>query len=129
MTTSIIKIITLFLLVILFQVKMYAQENEQKVRLAKLVINPDKLEAYKVALTEEIETSVRVESGVLTLYAVFEREHPNHITILEIYADEAAYQSHLQTAHFLKYKKETMDMVQSLELVESVPLIPEMKIK
>jgi 4-carboxymuconolactone decarboxylase len=49
--------------------------------------------------------------------------------ILEIYADEKAYKLHLQTPHFITYKNGTKDMVRSLELVESVPIVPGMKIK
>ena len=63
------------------------------------------------------------------LYAVFEKEKPTSVTILEIYADTSAYKSHIQTPHFLKYKNGTANMVKSLELVETIPLIPEMKIK
>ena len=106
-----------------------AQEQSQMVRLAKLVIDPTKLESYKALLKEEIEASVRLEPGVLTLYAVSEKDNPTHITILEIYADTAAYKAHLQTPHFIKYKTGTKDMVKSLELAETIPLIPGMKIK
>lgn len=105
------------------------QEDKQKVRLAKLVIDSTQLESYNAFLREEIETSIKVEPGVLTLYAVAEKDKPTHITILEIYADEEAYRKHIQTAHFLKYKNGTKDMVESLELIETVPLFPEMKIK
>jgi 4-carboxymuconolactone decarboxylase len=97
--------------------------------LAKLVIDAHQLEQYNALLKEEIETSIRVEPGVLTLYAVAERERPNHITILEVYASEQAYQQHIQTPHFLKYKTGTKDMVISLELIDVNPLIPGMKIK
>ena len=106
-----------------------AQNNNQMVRLAKLVIDSTQLENYKAALKEEIETSVRIEPGVKTLYAVSEKDNPTHITILEIYADTAAYKAHLQTPHFMKYKTGTKNMVKSLELVETVPLVPGMKIK
>jgi len=99
------------------------------VRLAKLVIDSIQLESYRALLKEEIEASVRLETGVLTLYAVAEKNNPTHITILEIYADTVAYKLHLQTPHFIKYKNGTMDMVRSLELVETVPLVPGMKIK
>ena len=99
------------------------------VRLAKLVIEPTQLENYKVALREEIEESLRLEPGVLTLYAVFEKNNPTHISILEIYADTEAYQAHLQAPHFIKYKTGTKDMIQSLELAEVVPLLPGTKIK
>ena len=105
------------------------QNKNQMVRLAKLVIDSTQLENYNALLKEEIEASVRLEPGVLTLYAVAEKNNPTHITILEIYADTVAYKSHLQTPHFIKYKNGTKDMVKSLELVETVPLVPEMKIK
>ena len=105
------------------------QNKNQMVRLAKLVIDSTQLENYNVLLKEEIEASVRLEPGVLTLYAVAEKNAPTHITILEIYADTVAYRSHLQTPHFIKYKNGTKDMVKSLELVEADPLIPGMKIK
>ena len=105
------------------------QNKNQMVRLAKLVIDSSQLENYNALLKEEIEASVRVELGVLTLYAVAEKNNPTHITILEIYADTVAYKSHLLTPHFIKYKNGTKDMVKSLELVETVPLVPGMKIK
>ena len=104
-------------------------ESKQIVRLAKLVIDPAQLESYNAFLREEIETSVKVEPGVLTLYAVSEKEKPTHITILEIYANLDAYKKHIETPHFLKYKNETKNMVKALELVETIPLVPEMKIK
>lgn len=106
-----------------------AQEKGQMVRLAKLVIDSSQLENYKAFLKEEIETSMRVEPGVLTLLAVTEKNKPTHITILEIYADSIAYLAHLKTPHFIKYKMDTKEMVKSLELIETTPLLPNMKIK
>jgi 4-carboxymuconolactone decarboxylase len=105
------------------------QNKNQMVRLAKLVIDSAQLENYNALLKEEIEASVRLEPGVLTLYAVAEKINPAHITILEIYADTVAYKSHLLTPHFIKYKNGTKGMVKSLELEETVPLVPGMKIK
>ncbi|MEO5603323.1 MAG: antibiotic biosynthesis monooxygenase [Cyclobacteriaceae bacterium] len=106
-----------------------AQQSGQMVRLAKLVIDSTQLDAYSAILKEEMATSIRVEPGVLTLYAVSEKENPTHITILEIYANLEAYKKHIQTPHFIKYKNGTKNMVKSLELVETIPLIPDMKIK
>ncbi|WP_276371873.1 putative quinol monooxygenase [Chryseolinea sp. H1M3-3] len=105
------------------------QQTTPMVRLAKIIVDSSRLEEYKVALKEEAEKSVQIEPGVLTLYAVSEKANPTHFTILEIYADSAAYLAHLQTPHFIKYKTTTKDMVKSLELVEADPLIPEMLIK
>ena len=47
---------------------------------------------------------------------------PCKIYILEIYADQVAYQSHIQTAHFKKYKEGTAQMVKSLKLIDVNPL-------
>ena len=106
-----------------------AGTDAQMVRLAKLEIDPSQLEAYKSALKEEIEASIALEPGVLTLYAVSEKNRPTHFTILEIYADKTAYEKHIKTPHFLKYKTGTEKMVLSLELVETDPLVPSMLIK
>jgi quinol monooxygenase YgiN len=124
------KQLVLILLVFVPGCKAAAQdENVQIVRLAKLVVDSVQLEKYNLLLREEIETSVKIEPGVLTLYATSEKNRPTHITILEIYASMDAYKKHILTPHFLKYKNGTKDMVKSLELVEVNPLIPGMKIK
>ncbi len=106
-----------------------AQDKNLVVRIAKLQIDSTQLEIYKAALKEHTETAVRVEPGVLNLYAVYEKNNPTHVTVFEIYANEAAYKSHLQTPHFLKYKNETKNMVRSLELIETVPIALETKYK
>ena len=93
------------------------------VRIAELEIDPGQLSAYKNALKEEIATSIRVEPGVLTLYAVAVKGQPTQIKILETYANQAAYETHLQTPHFKKYKTETQTMVKSLKLVETEPIL------
>ena len=88
------------------------------VRLAKIQVDPSQLEAYNAALKEQMSTAIRIEPGVLTYYAVADKSDPSHITILEIYADTAAYQSHIETPHFKKYKATVQHMVKSLELVD-----------
>jgi len=129
------KIVSLSLTLVAIMFMFFCCDNastlnkNQMVRLAKLVIDSTQLQNYNALLKEEIEASVRLEPGVLTLYAVAEKNDPTHITILEIYADTVAYKLHLQTPHFIKYKNGTKDMVKSLELVETVPLVPGMKIK
>jgi quinol monooxygenase YgiN len=103
-----------------------AQQQTQPnriVRLAELQIDPGQLEEYKAALREEIEASIRLERGVLALYAVAVKGDPAEIRIFEMYADAAAYEAHLQTAHFQKYKAGTQGMVKSLVLVETDPIL------
>ena len=93
------------------------------VRIAELEIDPGQLVAYRNALKEEIATSIRVEPGVLTLYAVAVKGQPTQIKIFETYANQAAYEAHLQTPHFKKYKTETQNMVKSLKLIETEPIM------
>lgn len=99
------------------------------VRLSKITVDPAQIDAYNAFLKEEIEASMRLEPGVLTLYATAEKEAPHQVTILEIYADQTAYESHLKTPHFQKYKQGTLSMVKELELIDVEPLIPDLKIK
>lgn len=94
------------------------------VRLSRITVDPAQLDDYNAFLKEEIEASMRLEPGVLTLYATSGKEAPYKVTILEIYADRAAYESHLKTPHFQKYKKGTLSMVKELELIDVKPLIP-----
>ena len=104
-----------------------AQDKTRVVRMARLEIDSSQLEQYKALLKEGIETAVRVEPGVLTLYAVYEKNHPTRVTVFEVYADQAAYEAHLQTVHFKKYKTGTQNMVKHLELVEVLPVALESK--
>jgi quinol monooxygenase YgiN len=100
-----------------------AQQQGRIVRIAELEVDPTQLETYKAALREEIETSLRAEPGVLSLFAVSLKEQPTQIRILETYADEAAYRAHLETTHFKKYKTGTQGMVKSLKLIETEPIM------
>ena len=97
--------------------------SERIVRLAEIEVVPEYLEEYLAFAKEVGETSVKVEPGVLTLFSMQTKENPCKIYILEIYADKEAYQSHLQTAHFKKYKEGTAKMVKSLKLIDTQPMV------
>ena len=99
------------------------QYGERIVRLAEIEVVPVFLEEYMAFAKEVGETSVKVEPGVLTLFSMQTKEDPCKIYILEIYADQEAYQSHIQTAHFKKYKEGTAKMVKSLKLIDTMPLV------
>ena len=92
------------------------------VRMAELEIEPTKLEAFKAAVKEEMETSVRVEPGVLAIYAVAEKDNPTKLRFFEMYADEAAYKAHVESAHFKKYRDTTKAMIASRRLIDTVPV-------
>ena len=103
--------------------------DDRIVRIAELEIYPDHLDAYKEALTEEIAASIRTEPGVLTLYAVSVKGHPEQIRLFETYRDAASYQAHLQSPHFKKYKEQTQQMVKSLTLLDTDPIMLGTKLK
>ena len=101
-----------------------AQEmREQYVQIAQIEIDPAQLEDYKAAVREHIEAAIRVEPGVLVLYAVSEKDNPTHVRVFEIYASTEAYKAHLEAPHFKKYKAVTEKMVKSLKLVQTTPVM------
>ena len=94
------------------------------VRLSKIEVYPQHLDEYMKYATEVGEVSLRTEPGVLTMYAVGEKENPCKITILETYASREAYEKHIASKHFQKYKQGTLHMVKSLVLSDQTPLNP-----
>ena len=99
------------------------------VRLSKIEVYPQFVDEYIQYVTEVGEISLRTEPGVLTMYAVGEKENPCQITILETYASREAYDKHIASAHFQKYKRGTLHMVKSLVLSDQTPLNPANRIK
>lgn len=94
------------------------------VRLSKIEVYPQHLDEYMNYAAEVGEISLRTEPGVLTMYAVSEKENPCKVTILETYTSKAAYEKHIASEHFQKYKQGTLHMVKSLELSDQTPLNP-----
>ena len=95
------------------------------VRIAEIEVYPDYLEEYLSFANEVDRLSVEREPGVICLFPMQSAEDSTQIRILEIYASESAYQQHLKTDHFQKYKQGTMHMVKSLRLPSMSPLDPE----
>lgn len=88
------------------------------IRIAALTIDSAYIDEYINLLQEEAAASVAVEPGVICIYPMFVKENPNQIRLLEIYLNQEAYEAHLKTPHFLKYKNSTLHMVESLELID-----------
>ncbi|MBT8323124.1 MAG: antibiotic biosynthesis monooxygenase [Maribacter sp.] len=106
------------------------ESGEMMVRIAEIEIEPNYHNEYLAILKEEAAASVRLEPGVICILPMYQKEHPTEIRLLEIYASKEAYESHLQTPHFIHYKKTTLHMVKSLKLidmevvdVETMPMI------
>ena len=97
--------------------------GERIVRLAEIEVFQEKLEDYMGFASEVGLVSMASEPGVIALFSMQDKADPCKIYILEVYADREAYQAHLQTAHFRKYKEGTADMVKSLKLIDTNPLV------
>ncbi len=96
-----------------------AQSSNRMYRIAKIKVDANQLSAYKVALQEQMNAAIKLEPGVLSYTAVADKKDATQITILEVYASPEAYQSHVLTPHFKKYKETVKDMVLALELIDT----------
>ena len=92
--------------------------DEMIIRLSEIEIEPEYIDEYLSILKAESKASVELEPGVISIYPMYQKEHPTEIRILEIYADKNAYQKHLETPHFKDYKTSTLKMVKKLKLVD-----------
>lgn len=99
------------------------QAEEQYVQMAEIEVDPAQLEAYRGAVQEQIDAAIRKEPGVLVLYAVSEKDTPTNVKVFEIYRNRAAYEAHLASDHFKKYKATVEKMVKSLKLIQTTPIM------
>ena len=96
-----------------------AQDAIRMYRIAKIKVDAGQLEKYKSALQEQMKTAIKIEPGVLSYTVVADKNDATVFTILEVYASAAAYQLHISTPHFKKYKESVKEMVLSLELLDT----------
>lgn len=107
----------------------YSQEMKSYMRIARITVDSLRLDEYTAALKEQMQSALKLEKGVLAYAAVQDKKNPEMITILETYASVEAYQAHIQTEHFKKYKAAVADMVMQLELVDVNPIVIQSKLK
>lgn len=92
--------------------------SEMIFRISEIEVYPESLEEYKAILKYEAEASVKLETGVIAIMPMYQKDSPNQFRILEIYKNQNAYKQHLLTPHFKYYKEETSEMVKFLKLVD-----------
>ena len=95
------------------------------IRIAEIEVHKKYLDEYLAAAHDVGATSVAQEEGVICIFPMQVKDKPTTIRIVEIYRDEAAYQAHLLTPHFLEYKQGMLHMVRKLRLVPVDALAPE----
>ena len=100
-----------------------AQDKKSPVvRIADLDIDSAQLDSYTAIVREEMETSVRVEPGVIAIYAVADKERPSRLRFFEIYVDDEAYRAHIASPHFRTYFEATKSMILDRQLIEAIPV-------
>jgi quinol monooxygenase YgiN len=105
------------------------EDGDIVVRIAELDIDPIHRASFISAVKEEMEEAVRVEPGVLAIYAVAEKDNPSRLRFFEVYANDEAYRAHLESPHFRKYVAATGSMIRSRELIETQPIQLNSKMK
>ncbi len=108
----------LFFFLVFTYTNVLCQSKSMIIRLSEIAIDSNYLKEYRAILQEESRASVQLEAGVIAIYPMYQKESPTQIRILEIYANREAYEAHLKTTHFQKYKTSTLKMVKSLKLVD-----------
>ena len=108
----------LVVLMFLLSINMIAQTNNMIVRISEIEIDSLYLQEYTNILQIEAKASVQKEPGVVAIFPMYQKANPTQIRILEIYSNKSAYENHIKSPHFLKYKAGTLKMVKSLKLVD-----------
>ena len=84
-------------------------------------VKPEFTQEFKDVVLPEMAQSLKVEDGVLAMYAAIDKEKTNRWYFYEIYASQAAYAAHRNTPHFKEYLKQTAEMTTYKEAVTVLP--------
>jgi len=77
--------------------------------LAPIQIKEGFREKFVEAMVEDARDSVAHEPGCLRFDVIQDAGDPNRIWVYEVYKDEKAFEAHMQTPHFLKWKQTVAD--------------------
>ncbi|WP_150539795.1 putative quinol monooxygenase [Actinobacillus vicugnae] len=91
--------------------KKVTQQADTKTNLVMVEVKPEHNSAFHQIVRDEMVQSLKVEEGVLAIYAATEKDNPNRWYFFEIYRNEQAYQQHRNTPHFQTYLNQTAEML------------------
>ncbi|MDM2836486.1 MULTISPECIES: antibiotic biosynthesis monooxygenase [Enterobacteriaceae] len=84
-------------------------------------VKPALGQAFRDVVLPEMTQSIKLEEGVLAMYATIDKANPNRWYFYEIYASEEAYQAHRLTPHFKQYIEQTAEMTTDKEAIAINP--------
>lgn len=93
-------------------------DNDFTVKLAEVIVKPEKNQEFKNIVLGEMLQSMQKEPNILLMYAATLKDKPNEWRFFEIYANDEAYQQHRQTSHFQAYLVQTTEMLETKKLLD-----------
>ena len=87
--------------------------------LLKTQLKPGSFDAFIEAMTINAAASVRDEAGCVTFDVLRDRSDPDLVWLYELYHDEAAFEAHTQTAHFLASRPLVNPLILSQQVIEA----------
>ena len=79
-------------------------------------IHEDRVEAFREAMLANARSSVDREPGCQQFDVCFDPADPRRVFLYELYTDEAAFQAHLASAHFLEFDERVREWVESKQV-------------
>ncbi|RLJ58853.1 quinol monooxygenase YgiN [Litoreibacter meonggei] len=74
-------------------------------------IDPAQLDAFKVAMLENANTSLKDEPGCRQFDVCMDTARPTEVFLYEVYDDEAAFKAHTASAHYAAFQSAIDGMV------------------
>lgn len=81
--------------------------------LVQIEINKDSIDKFMPLALENAQATRESETGCRQFDVLVDPSDPSRVTFYEIYDDEAAFQTHQQTAHFKRYVDTALQYVSS----------------
>lgn len=83
------------------------------VLVVELEIEPDDFESFIDIVTRHGANSLKIEEGCLRFEVLKPRDSKNKVILVEMYADDAALDTHWSSDHMAAYRKKVSDMIVS----------------
>ncbi|MCA0176134.1 MAG: antibiotic biosynthesis monooxygenase [Proteobacteria bacterium] len=92
------------------------------VRWSQLDVDPARMDRF-VELGQDNLRASRREAGVRAFYWASDKDQPGRVRVLEVYADESAYKTHLASAHYQAFRDASRPLLKGYALFEAVPVM------
>lgn len=89
------------------------------VLLLRTQLKAGSFDAFMRAMRVNAAASVRDEPGCLTFDVMRDRSDPDLVWLYEVYVDEAAFEVHMQTPHFLASRPLVEPLIERQDAIEA----------